>query len=166
MKHADKQHAKPSRHPSAALHPWHSSSGFRHPTDSSGRSVPLLAAAFPLAREALSLLSSRPPADEARGTITHKPTASVLGSVDALRFLRHLRASRLMPEMTRGSERRAPAHPSLATSKVEQRHLRPMKLADQRVKVHSASHRKHCIPGTLRAASGIPSRASEAACRF
>ena len=46
----------------------------------------------------------------------HKPTVSVLGSVDALRFLEHLRASRLMPEMIHGSELRAVAHPNLAKS--------------------------------------------------
>ena len=45
MKLADKQHAKPSRLPSAALHPWRSPSGFRHPIDSFGRCVPILVAA-------------------------------------------------------------------------------------------------------------------------
>ena len=45
MELADKQHAKPSRLPSAALHPWRSPSGFRHPIDIFGRCVPILAAA-------------------------------------------------------------------------------------------------------------------------
>ena len=45
VKLADKQHAKPSRLPSAALHPWHSSSGSKHRIDSFGRCAPILAAA-------------------------------------------------------------------------------------------------------------------------
>ena len=92
MKLTDKQHAKPSRLPSAALHPWHSSSGFRHPTDSSGACAAIFAAA---SRTLANLLacSVRPLAsDAARWQAACEAVSPSIGSAAPLALFERLQA--------------------------------------------------------------------------
>ena len=61
-----------------------------------------------------------------------KPQASLLGSVDAQRFLEQLRASRLMVEMTRTAQNGTVPRIQPCDELSQQRHLlRPRKLADE-----------------------------------
>ena len=128
MKLADEQ-TKSSCLPSAALHPWHSSGGFGYPSDSFGRSAPILNAASRSAAKLSACFQGRPLAsDEAR----RQAAESLLGSVNAQRFLAQLRAPRLMVEMTRAAQNGTIPRPKPCDElQVEQRHLRPMKLADE-----------------------------------
>ena len=91
---------------------------------------------------------------------------SLLGSVDAQRFLEQLRAPRLMEEMTRTPQNGT--IPRLKPCDELSRAAAPASDASEMShnQMHPASRRTRCTLDTLRAASSIPSTASDDAFRF
>ena len=92
---------------------------------------------------------------------------SLLGSVDAQRFLEQLRAPRLIAETTRTPQNGT--IPRLKPCDELSRAAAPAPDAVAEMshnQMHPASRRTHCTLDTLRAASSIPSTASDAARRF
>ena len=152
---------------SEALHPWHASSGFGHPTDSSGRSAPNFAAASRSLAKLLACsksgrLHQMKPADKQHAKPSRPPSAA-LHPRHSSSGSRHPIDSfgRCVPILAAASRSSAKL---LACSKSGRLHQ--MKLADKQHAKPSRPPSAALQPGTLRAAPGIRSTASDDAFRF